>query len=132
MSPRAPTEPPRSKERPSAEGWLDEIKNGPAGPRVGMYLVHNGVVRSTSRTGAPVTEMHVSCDYDLLAKAIRQVETRPGVFAVRVWINEGALAVGDDIMLALVAGDIRDNVFAGMQELVRLIKSVVITEREVG
>lgn len=97
-----------------------------------MYLVHNGVVRGTARAGSEVSGMNVSCDYELLERAIEQVEARPGVVAVRVWINEGALAVGDDIMWALVAGDIRENVFAGMQELVRLVKSEVIVEREIA
>jgi molybdopterin synthase catalytic subunit len=50
---------------------------------------------------------------------------------VRVWINEGRLTVGDDIMYALVAGDIRENVLSGLQELVRLIKTEVVREREI-
>ena len=45
-------------------------------------------------------------------------------------MNEGSLAVGDDIMKVLVAGDIRDNVFAALQRLVSLIKSEVLSESE--
>ena len=118
--------------RSSLDGWLDEIKNGPDSSRIGMYLVHNGVVRGTARDGSKVSGMNVSCDHELLERAIEQVKARPGVVAVRVWVNEAALAVGEDIMWALVAGDIRENVFAGMQELVRLIKSEVIVEREIA
>lgn len=54
----------------------------------------------------------------------------PGVVAVHAWVNEGRLAVGDDIMLALVAGDIRENVFGALQQLVRLIKTQCVKERE--
>jgi len=45
-------------------------------------------------------------------------------------VNEGRLAVGDDIMLALVGGDIRENVIGALQELVRLIKTEVVREHE--
>jgi hypothetical protein len=35
-------------------------------------------------------------------------------------------------MYALVAGDIRDNVFVALQELVRLIETEVVAEREIA
>jgi molybdopterin synthase catalytic subunit len=118
--------------RPSPQEWLDEIKSGPDSARIGMYLVHNGVVRGTARDGSVVTGMDLSYDRGRLGEVIAQVEARPGVVAVRAWINEGALAVGDDIMYALVAGDIRENVLSSLQELVRLIKTEVVTEREIS
>lgn len=114
---------------PIAE-WLNEIKSGPDSSKIGMYLIHNGVVRGSSRDGSPVSGMDLSYDRRRLDEIIAQVEARPGVVAVRVWVNEGALAVGDDIMFALVGGDIRENVFGGLQELVRLIKTEVVTEFE--
>jgi molybdopterin synthase catalytic subunit len=114
------------------QSWLDEIKRGPDSPRIGMYLIHNGVVRGDSRAGVPVSGMNLSYDRPRLAQAIAEVATRPGVVAVRAWVNEGVLAVGDDIMMALVAGDIRENVFGGLQELVRLIKTEVVTEHEIA
>jgi molybdopterin synthase catalytic subunit len=117
---------------PSLQTWLDEIKSGPDGARIGMYLVHNGVVRGTARDGSPVTGMDLSSDSGRLAEVIEQVEARQGVIAVRVWVNEGRLTIGDDIMYALVAGDIRENVFGGLQELVRLIKTEVVKEWEIA
>ena len=36
-----------------------------------------------------------------------------------------------DTAVVLVAGDIRENVFAALQELVRLVKSEVVREREI-
>jgi len=44
--------------------------------------------------------------------------------------ERGATLRGDDIMKVLVAGDIRDNVFAALQRLVSLIKSEVLSESE--
>ena len=38
-------------ETPPIQAWLEEIKRGPDSSRIGMYLVHNGVVRGTSRNG---------------------------------------------------------------------------------
>ena len=117
---------------PSLQTWLDEIKSGPDSARIGMYLIHNGVVRGTARDGSVVTGMDLSYDRARLAEVIEDVEARQGVVAVRVWINEGRLNVGDDIMYALVAGDIRDNVFGGLQELVRLVKTEVVKEWEIA
>jgi len=116
----------------SLQTWLDEIKSGPESARIGMYLIHNGVVRGTARDGSAVTGMDLSYDRARLAKVIEEVEARQGVVAVRVWINEGRLSIGDDIMYALVAGDIRDNVFGGLQELVRLVKTEVVKEWEIA
>lgn len=111
--------------------WLDEIKGTPESSRVGMYLVHNGVVRGTSRDGSPVSGMNLSYDHPRFDEVLAEVAARPGVVAVRAWINEGRLSVGDDIMYALVAGDIRENVFSGLKELVRLLKTEVVAELEI-
>lgn len=110
--------------------WLNEVKSGPDSAKIGMYLVHNGVVRGSSRDGTPVSGMDLSHNRQRLGEVIAQVESRPGIHAVRAWVNEGALNVGDDIMYALVGGDIRENVFTALQELVRLIKTEVVKEFE--
>jgi molybdopterin synthase catalytic subunit len=119
-------------EHPTFEAWLDEIKSSPDSPGVGMYLMHNGVVRGHSRDGSPVTGMDLACDRDRLREVAEEIEALPGVIALRVWINEGRLVVGDDIMRVLVAGDIRENVFGALQELVRLVKTECVRERELG
>lgn len=115
---------------PTLETWLREIKSGPHSSKIGMYLCHNGVVRATARDGAVVTGMDLSYDAGRLREVLAEVAARPGIVATRAWVNEGRLVVGDDIMYALVAGDIRENVFPGLQELVRLIKTEVVSESE--
>jgi molybdopterin synthase catalytic subunit len=117
---------------PSFETWLDEIKGSADSPRIGMYLMHNGVVRATARDGSPVKGMDLSYDRGRLAEIIEEIAARPGVVALRVWINEGHLAVGDDIMRVLLAGDIREHVFGALQELVRLIKTECVREWEIA
>jgi len=115
---------------PSFDDWLTEIKSGADSSGVGMYLMHNGVVRGHSRAGEPVTAMDLSCDRGRLSEVIREVEGRPGVIALRAWVNEGHLQVGDDIMRVLVAGDIRENVFGALQEFVHLVKTECVRELE--
>jgi molybdopterin synthase catalytic subunit len=115
---------------PRFEDWLEEMKRSPESARIGMYLMHNGVVRGTARDGTPVTGMDLCYDGDRLDGIVREIEARPGVVAVRVWVNQGRLAVGDDIMRVLVGGDIRDNVFGALQEMVRLIKNECVMEQE--
>jgi len=115
---------------PSLDAWLAEVKRDPAAADVGMYLCHNGVVRSYSRDGRPVSGMELSVDRTRLEEAVTAAREMEGISVVRAWVNEGHLAVGDDIMYVLVGGDIRDNVFAALQELVRSIKSGVVSELE--
>ena len=54
----------------------------------------------------------------------------PGVAGVRVWINEGRLAVGDDMVYALVAGDVRTNVLPAWTNLVKTMRERVYAKRE--
>lgn len=123
---------------PSLDAWLAELKADPAAAGVGMFLMHNGIVRATARSvargmesgGPAVTGMELSYDHDGLQAAIDAVRSMTGIVFARAWVNEGTLTVGDNIMYALVAADIRENAYAGLQELVRRIKSEVVAERE--
>ena len=124
--------------RPSLDEWLREAKAAEGAERCGMYLFHNGVVRETPkavvRCGAEydhaVRGMEFSYDREKLAAAIARAQTLPGIFCVRVWLNEGWLAVGDDIMLVLVGGDIRPHVIDALQSLVGEIKNECVIEKE--
>lgn len=115
---------------PDTDRWVEEVKKQPDAAGIGMVLVHRGVVRGTSRAGEPVTGMRLSVDRVRLEEVLTEARAWPGIVAVRGWVNEGRLAVGDDIMTVLVAGDIRENVFSGLRRLVGLIKTEVVTEEE--
>jgi len=117
---------------PSLDGWLSEIKAATGGDGVGIFLMHNGVVRATSKAnGLDVAGMEISYDREILAEAVAEAEAMPGVAGVRVWINEGRLAVGDDMVYALVAGDVRTNVLPAWTNLVKTMREKVYLKREV-
>ena len=115
---------------PDVNEWFRDINAQAGSDAIGMMLVHRGVVRGTSRAGAAVGGMTLTVDRARLERVLAEAGTWPGVVAVRGWVNEGTLAVGDDIMAVLVAGDIRDNVFSALQRLVATIKTEVVSEAE--
>ena len=103
-----------------------------------MYLFHNGVVRAAPKAvvrfgeerKTDVEGMIFSYDREKLAAAIERSRALPGIFYVRVWLNEGRLSVGDDIMLVLIGGDIRPHVIDALQSLVGEIKNECVREEE--
>ena len=124
--------------KPSVDRWLKEAKEDPAAAECGMYLVHNGTVRQTARArvrqGAEnsesVTGMVFRYDAEKVEQAILKTKEMPGIFYIRVWLNEGHLTLGDDIMLVLVGGDIRPHVIDALQALVGTIKNDCVVEEE--
>jgi molybdopterin synthase catalytic subunit len=110
--------------------WIREIKERSDFKELGMFLAHNGVVRATSKDGKPVQEMHLSYDKEKLTDLVSELSRRNGIVSIRVWINEGLLHVGDDIMYALVAGKFRTYVFPVLEELVSRIKKEIVSEVE--
>ena len=104
---------------------LQELKARPGfTDHVGMMLVHNGVVRGWSRKDhAPVSSVTVSHDQAKMDAICHEMEQRPGIFAIVAQANEGELQPGDDLLLLVVAGDIRENVKATFAELLdRMVK----------
>lgn len=126
------------KKSPSMDEWLREAKKDPSAKRIGMYLTHNGIVRATARalaregdtSAAPVSGMAFSYDREKVEAAIADTYKLEGVYYVRVWLNEGKLSVGDDIMYILIGGDIRPHTVDALQYLVGRIKTECVTETE--
>ena len=127
------------KEMPSPDQWLREAKADPGAAGCGRYLMHNGTVRQTARAkvrhgeqdARPVRGMLFSYDRDRVDEVIAQTRAMDGVGYVRVWLNEGELGLGDDIMLVLVGGDIRPHVIEALQYLVGRIKNECVSEQEI-
>jgi len=111
--------------------WLKDVKQRANPEDLGMIMVHNGVVRGTSKSGRPVQSMKLSYDQKRLNSVIPIFKQRTGVVEVKVWINSGNLKVGDNIMFLLVAGRFKTDVLPVFEELLSLIKNEIVTEEEV-
>ena len=127
-----------SKPSPSMDQWLKEAKAHESAPKIGMYLTHNGIVRQSARAkvrqgdpnSRPVSGMVFSYDADLVEAVIDDAKKLEGIYYVRVWLNEGQLKLGDDIMYVLIGGDIRPHVVDALQYLVGRIKTECVKETE--
>lgn len=126
------------KKVPSMDQWLKEAKADPSAAQIGMYLTHNGIVRQTAKArarsgdmNAPnVTGMKFSYDEAKVNAVIQDAYKLDGIYYIRVWLNEGELKVGDDIMYVLIGGDIRPHVVDALQYLVGRIKNECVAETE--
>lgn len=123
---------------PDINQWLKEAKQDPKASEVGMYLIHNGTVREEPKKlvreniddGKKVSGMFFDYDKERLKEAVEEAKTYPGVKYVRVWLNEGNLKLGDDIMYVLIGGDIRPNTISALEKLVGKIKTELVIENE--
>ena len=123
---------------PSVDAWLKEAKVHASAPKIGMYLIHNGTVRQSARAkvrdGAedtkPVTGMLFSYDQEKVDAVIAETYKLEGIYYIKVWLNEGQLQMGDDIMYVLIGGDIRPRVIEGLNYLVGRIKKECVMETE--
>ena len=127
------------KTPPSIDQWLQEAKAHESAPKCGMYLTHNGTVRQTAKAKVrygeentrEVTGMLFSYDKEKVEAVITDTYKMDGIFYIKVWLNEGELTMGDDIMYVLIGGDIRPRVVDALQYLVSRVKSECVTEKEI-
>ena len=129
-----------SKPIPSMDAWLREAKVHESAPKIGMYLTHNGTVRQTAkakvRYGAEntkeVTGMRFSYDQEKVDGIIADTYKMEGIYYIKVWLNEGELKTGDDIMYVLIGGDIRPRVVDALHYLVGRVKNECVVETELN
>ena len=101
---------------------------GQTGPKVGSFDAGFGSSYLARIVGQKkAREIWFLCRQYSAAEA----ERMEGIRIVRVWMNEGALRVGDDIMYVLVGGDIRPHVIDALQALVGTLKNECVTEQEI-
>ena len=129
-----------SKPSPSMDQWLKEAKAHESAPKIGMYLTHNGIVRQTAKAKVRFGEentkevigMIFSYDEEKVNEVIADTYKMEGIYYIRVWLNEGELSVGDDIMYVLIGGDIRPRVVDALQYLVGRVKNECVVEKELN
>ena len=129
-----------SKPIPSIDAWLREAKAHESAPLCGMYLTHNGTVRQTAKAKVrygdentkEVTGMIFSYDEEKVNTVIADTYKMDGIYYIKVWLNQGELKMGDDIMYVLIGGDIRPRVVDALQYLVSRIKNECVVETELN
>ena len=119
--------------------WLKEAKMHESAPNIGMYLTHNGVVRQSAKAKVrlneentlPVAAMDFSYDRNKVETVLAATLQMDGIYYLKVWLNEGRLQVGEDIMYILIGGDIRPHVVNALDYLLGRLKHECVTEREI-
>lgn len=130
----------QKKLSPSIDQWLAEAKAHESAPNIGMYLTHNGIVRETAKAQVrygetdtkPVKGMLFSYDQSKVDQVVEATYQMEGIYYIRIWLNEGELQVGDDIMYVLIGGDIRPRIVDALQYLVGRIKNECVVETELN
>jgi molybdopterin synthase catalytic subunit len=110
---------------------VERIKMHPDYARVGMMLTHHGVVRATSRDGRPVSGVRLEVRRDAIDEIVKTEKQHSGIVEILVEITtKTELAVGDDIMMIVVAGDFRENVLSCMTRMIDAVKQRVTAKTE--
>ena len=109
---------------------IQKIKAHPHSARVGMMLCHVGVVRGTSRDGRAVSGLDLMVDRQALESVLAEQKKRPGIVEILVQVQEGCLKVGDEMMLIVVAGDLRDHVIPVLADTLNAFKKRVTRKTE--
>ena len=127
------------KETPSMDEWLKGAKAHESADKIGMYLTHNGIVRKSAKAKVrfgqentkDVVGMLFGYDASKVEEVIQETYGMDGIYYIKVWLNEGELHVGDDIMYVLIGGDIRPHVVDALQFLVGKLKNECVEETEI-
>jgi len=101
------------------------------GDKDGMFLVHTGIVKGLNRDGKKIKKIIVRVNKEKLDEILMISRKKQGISQVEVYINDGELKVGDDIMYLGVVGDVRENVMNTLQNVLESIKKEVTQKEEI-
>ena len=98
---------------------------------VGMMLIHNGVVRGTSRNDSSrVTKLEVAPDRGKIQSIQEEFEAKQGIFKILIEAKQGVFTPGEDLLYIVVAGDIRENVSPVLNQVLNRVKTEAIHKKE--
>lgn len=111
---------------------IREIKSLPGfSENVGMLLIHNGVVRKTSRQDSTrIGQLQVTPNYQRIAAIQQEYEARQGIFKILIHAKKGVFSPGEDLMYIIVAGDFRENVSSVLSEVLNRVKEEALDKCE--
>jgi molybdopterin synthase catalytic subunit len=100
--------------------------------QVGMILVHNGVVRGSSRQDKrKVQSVQVWPDQEQIRQIQEKYSQSPGIFKVLIQAREGHFQPGEDLLYIIVAGDVRENVKQALSQALEEAKTRAIKKEEI-
>jgi molybdopterin synthase catalytic subunit len=109
---------------------VEKVKREMDPSKVGMIVCHNGVVRATSRQGDPAEYLDIDVNQGLWTGILDEMRSQPGIAAIEAHLFTGRRKVGEDVMLVVVAGDIRENVFPVLERTVNRLKKEAVIKHE--
>jgi molybdopterin synthase catalytic subunit len=109
---------------------VEKVKKEVDPAKVGMIVCHNGVVRGTTRAGLPAESLDIDVNQAAWDRVVDEMRREPGIAAVEAHLFTGRRQVGDDVMLVVVAGDIRENVFPVLERAVNRLKAEAVLKKE--
>ena len=112
------------------EKFVNNFKKDIDYSETGMILFHNGVMRATSRDGKCVNKLSIKKAQEKINEILKEGLQLEGISKVDAFVFEGDFSVGDDLMFVGVAGDIRENVFKGLETVVNKIKKEAVLKKE--
>lgn len=115
----------------SLDHLIARVRAHPQISRAGMILCHNGMVREFDRSGARrVSGLRVVVNRSEIERIRLWAKSQPGIAAVEIEAFDGEFHVRDDLLYVVVAGDVRENVFAVMRQTVERIKAEGVHKTE--
>jgi len=109
---------------------VEKVKKEVDPAKVGMIVCHNGVVRGTTRAGLPAELLEIDVNQAAWDRIVDEMRRELGIAAVEAHLFTGRRQVGDDVMLVVVAGDIRENVFPVLERAVNRLKAEAVLKKE--
>lgn len=102
---------------------------------VGMVLTHKGVCRGSTRadltrTHSQVESIYTRVDEAKLAQIAQETERLPGIFKAMAFGKSGLYHPGDELLILVVAGDIRENVIPAFCTFLDRVKSEAVFKNE--
>ena len=121
----------------SIDAWLKEAKQSNNANKVGIWLSHNGTVRSSAKAevregikSPEVKAMNISYNQTALSNLISIAQNMPGIYYLKVELANGKLNAGDDIMYVLIGADTRPHALDTFNYIMDKIKTEIIKETE--
>jgi molybdopterin synthase catalytic subunit len=101
--------------------------------KVGMILIHNGVVRNWSRQDhTQVSGLETEVNHEHINLLRQEYLKKTGIYEIIIETESGSFQPGDDLLFIIVAGDLRENIKPVLSELLDRIKAEAITKKEIA